>query len=116
MDSVATKLIETGMANAGHVSEHDNTALIFACSNKMDKVATALIETGMANADHVDKTGFTALWYAYESGMHQVAKELVLNNVYDPKLANKIQGIKAIEQWCLSPVLGIVESKDMPEM
>jgi len=59
------------------VDEHDNTALIWACQNKMTDVALELIKTGFSKPEHINNNHKTALIIACENNMTDVALELI---------------------------------------
>lgn len=57
---------------AAHVTKKGNTALMWACYNKMEGVALKLIETGHSKPEQVNRRGNTALIWACQNNMEQV--------------------------------------------
>ena len=52
-----------------------NTALIYACKNKMTEVALKILENCKANPAHIQKDGYTALYWVNKNHLPKQLKE-----------------------------------------
>jgi len=59
------------------VDINKNTALIWACINKMEKASLLIIELGQSNVNHIGVYGDTALIHACQNKLNLVAKRLL---------------------------------------
>ena len=73
---MALRLIRTGCSKPDQVNRYGNTALTWACSQRMSEVALRLIRTGCSKPDQVNRYGDTALTLACGKEMTYVALRL----------------------------------------
>lgn len=89
MNDVALELIKNIKIDPSHINTYNETALIFACKNKMNNVALALIKTGKSNPSYINIYNKTALIIACENKMNDIALELIKTGESNPSYVNR---------------------------
>lgn len=85
---LAIALLDVDMvaySKPGHVDLFDNTALMYACHNKMIDVVLALLATGLSKPDNVNKYGETALIVACSVNHPIIALTLIATGLSKPE-------------------------------
>jgi len=89
--------------------ETDNyeTALIYACKNKLSHIAIELIKIKYSNPGQIDEYNNTALIYACQNQLSDVALELIKTNNSNPKHENNVKET-AFTLACKKKLLDVV--------
>ena len=102
---MAIELIDKEKSNADYLEQQDdqnNTALIYACMNKLENVAINLLITGHAKPTHVNSAKETAFIIGCKYDLHQVMTLLI---------ARKEVDFNMIDQYGQTPLLYALNSK-----